>query len=385
MQIDEIKTVFLVGAGTMGCFNSLLTGIGGYDTVLFDVSEETLQLTGLTQEVIGAALVDQNIFTAAQVAEGRKHIRLETDPAVAAENADLLSESVPEKLEVKRAVHQQFDALCPPHTIMTTNTSSILISEIEDVVQRGDRFAAMHFHLLSTPVDLLGGPRTTTQTIDILYRFVKSLNCSPYINRKENIGYVYNAIFSGMTQAIAGMVIQNDERIEDVDRAWMINSKEQIGPFGLIDLVGINVYYDGVLNLSRYPHKQKMAEQMQKLLKPYVDRGELGMKTGKGIYTYPDTAYQNPEFLIADQQDNDRYQAMVNSIICHSLLVVIDDIVPAEEIDRVWMEVHHSEAGPFGWLDDKGIDCFLSEIKNPVYNGIYPTDRFEEIVAYLNH
>ncbi len=145
MPINEIKTVTFIGSGTMGCYNSLLSGIGGYDAVLFDVSDERLQLSEITQEVIGASLVEKDIFTAEQVAEGRKHIRLETDPVRAVENADLLSESVPEKLELKRSVHQQFDTLCPPHTIMTTNTSGLLVSEIEDVVQRGNRFAAMLF------------------------------------------------------------------------------------------------------------------------------------------------------------------------------------------------------------------------------------------------
>ncbi|MBU2644155.1 hypothetical protein KKI24_05560 [bacterium] len=382
--MNEIKTVGFIGAGTMGCFNSLLTGIGGYEAILFDVSEETLLLTEITQEIIGGALVDRKMFTAAQIAEGRRHIHLERDPARAVAHADLLSESVPEKLDLKRSVHRQFDALCPPHTIMTTNTSGIPVSEIEDAVQRGDRFAAMHFHLGSPLVDIVGGPRTGGQTMDILTRFVKSIHCYPHINRKENPGYIYNAVSTGMTKVIVPMVVQYQERVEDIDRAWMLNSGEGAGPFGAMDLLGINVYYDGTLNAMRNPGKRKLFEGMLTILQPLVERGELGMKTGKGFYTYPEPAYQKPEFLKPDPQDNDRYQTMINGIILEALMVVSQDIATVEEVDRIWMLARYSEAGPFGWLDAKGIDCFLSEIKTPSYGQIHPMEQISTSEALLN-
>jgi enoyl-CoA hydratase/3-hydroxyacyl-CoA dehydrogenase len=384
MQINEIKTVCFVGAGTMGCFNSLLAGIGGYEAVLFDISEEMLQSNEIRQEIMGAGLVEQNIFTAAQVIEGRKRIRLESDPAKAVENADLLSESVPEILELKRSVHKQFDGLCPAHTIMTTNTSNMLVSEIEEGIKRGDRFAAMHFHLASTLVDIIGGTRTSRQTIDILSRFVKSINCIPYINKKENAGYVFNAVLRGMMDTALALVVQHKECIWDVDRAWMICGKKGVGPFGILDMVGVNVCYDGTLNTLRYPEKRELAEKMLKLLHPFIQKGDLGMKTGKGFYSYPDAAYQQPDFLKPDQNDANRYQAMVNGTIIQALLMVMDNVASFEDVDRTWMLATNLKTGPFGWLDDKGIDSFLSEIKNPVYDGIYPTDRMDDIVAFLS-
>ncbi|NQU63638.1 MAG: hypothetical protein HQ517_05060 [SAR324 cluster bacterium] len=384
MPINEIKTVAFIGAGTMGCFNSLLAGIGGYDAILYDIAPDMFQLTEMIQEIIGADLVQKHLFTATQVAEGRKHIHCETDLNKTIADADLVSESVPENLELKQTVHRQLDALCPPHAIITTNTSGILISEIEEVVLRGEQFAALHFHLGSTLVDILGGPRTSSLTIDILYRFVKSIYCAPHVNRKENIGYVYNAIAPGMIQVAATMVIQHKERVEDVDRAWMINSGDAFGPFGLMDLLGINVFYDGAQCLSRYPVKQKMTEVTMNLLQPYVDKGEFGIRVGKGFYNYPDPVFQKPEFLKPDPMDDARYQTMVNGIIIQALLVVIDDVADAAEVDRVWMLARQTDAGPFGWLDDKGLDHFLKEIKYPVYAGIHPTERMDEIIEFLS-
>jgi len=383
MTIKEIKHVSFIGAGTMGCFNSLLAGMAGYDVTLFDISEEVLQLTEIVQEIIGAGLVEQNLFTAVEVLEGRRRIRLETNAARAVENADLLSESVPEKVELKRSVHAQFDELCPAHTIMTTNTSGILLSEIEDAVKRGDRFAAMHFHLNSTLVDVLGGPRTTGQTIDILSRFVKSMKCYPHINRKENAGYVYNAISMGMMQAIVQLVMKNKVSIEDVDRAWMIHSGEEIGPFGIMDLLGLNVVYDGSLSIARYPARREQGERMVTFLQPYMDRGESGMRTGKGLYTYPEPAYGKPGFRKPDPQDNDRFQAIINGLIIQALLLVIDEMASVEEVDRVWRLARQADTGPFNWLDDKGTNRFLAEISNPIFEGVYPTNRLDEVIAFL--
>lgn len=384
MTIKEIRSVTFVGAGTMGCFNSLLAGIGGYDVTLFDVSEDTLALTEIVQEIIGNTLVQQNRATPAEVAAGRNRIHKETDPVRAAETADLLSESVPERLDLKRSVHRQFDELCPERTIMTTNTSGIPVSEIEDAVVRGERFAAMHYHLGSPLVDLLGGPRTSGQTIEILDRYVKSINCVPFINKKENIGYVYNAILPGMLKAALVMHQDYGVAVEDIDRAWMLHHQAEAGPFGVMDLVGINVYYDGSLESGRHPQRKEIGRRTQAFLQPYIEAGELGMKTGKGIYTYPEAAYYHPDFRIAQPRDNERYQVIIDSMITWALQLVTDGVATPEEIDRVWMLATASPSGPFGWLDAKGIDTFLSEIQNPIFEGIFFAGQLNDILSILS-
>jgi 3-hydroxyacyl-CoA dehydrogenase len=242
----------------------------------------------------------------------------------------------------------------------------------------------MHFHLGSLFVDLVKGPRTSQKTMDILYRFVKSLTCVPHVHKKENAGYVYNAIMLGHISACWSMVIDHAQRIEDLDRAWMIFNREEVGPFGVMDFLGINVYFDGNKNLLQDPGRRDLAQRTLDFLQAFIDRGELGIKTGKGFYTYPDPAYQNPNFLIADPKDDQRYQAMLNGLIIEALVLVIDDVASVEEVNRIWMLVKNSESGPFTWLDNKGIEKFLWEIKNPVYPGVYPKDRLNDIVTFLN-
>ena len=299
MPIDEIKKVCFVGAGTMGCMNSLVCGMAGYEAVVYDISEEALSRVSFRQEMTGTRLVEERGFDQDAIRAGMARVRTVSDPAEAVENTDLLSESVFERVELKREVHRQFDALCPEHTIMTTNTSSLPLSDIEDVVRRGDKFAAMHFHGPGTIVDIVKGPRTSSRTIGILTEYVKSTGQVPLVLKKEKPGYLHNTMFIALLKAGALLVAEGYADIKDVDRSWMIVHQATSGPFGMMDGVGLNVAMDVAeeeYNRSGDPEFKKMAD----FLRPYVERGELGIKTGKGFYTYPDAPWMKPEFLTVD-------------------------------------------------------------------------------------
>ncbi|MBP1714514.1 MAG: 3-hydroxyacyl-CoA dehydrogenase (NAD-binding), partial [Deltaproteobacteria bacterium] len=194
MKIEEITTVCFVGAGTMGCYNSLLAGMAGYEALVWDVSAEALDQVPARLRELGARLVEADLFSQSEIDQGMARVSAVSEPKQAAAKADLLSESVFERLDLKRRVHKQFDDLCPPRTIMTTNTSGLPVSEIESAVARGDRFAALHFHLLSRLVDVMGGPRTAPETIDILKRYVRSLGGIPLQMKKEKPGYLFNSV-----------------------------------------------------------------------------------------------------------------------------------------------------------------------------------------------
>lgn len=297
MPIGEVRKVCIVGAGTMGCQISLLCAIHGYKSTLFDISEEALQGTPVRQKEIAEGLVAQGAVSPSEVDAGLARITLTTDPGQAAENTDLLSESVPESLDLKRKVHAQFDQLCPPHTIMTTNTSTLLVSEIEGSVRRGDRFAALHFHSgLGSLVDIMRGPRTSPETVDILKRFTRSLGEVPMVMKKEKGGYLYNTMLGALVRAALSLVIGGYAEVEDVDRAYMLVTKLPGGPFGGMDGVGLDVGLDCGKALFR-EESEVSKQQILDFLRPYVERGDLGVKTGKGFYNYPNPTFQQPDFL----------------------------------------------------------------------------------------
>ena len=384
MRISQIKKVCFVGAGTMGCYNSLLAGIAGYDTVVYDISEEALKRVPQGQAAIGNFLMAIGTFDAKRVTQGRSRIRFETDSRVAVQNADLLSESVFENLDLKRRIHSQFDELCPPETILTTNTSTIMVSEIEDIVRRGDRFAAMHFHLLAPLVDVVGGPRTSPETMDAIWRFVRSLACVPFTPAKERGGYVYNNLVPGLNYAATALVSEYKERFEDIDRAWVAIHHANIGPFALMDLVGIDVYYNAVLGASHNQKETRSAQMMIDLLQPYMDRGELGMKTGKGFYAYPNPAYSSPGFLTETQAREDIYKVLVNGVVFRAVQLAEEGIADFADIDRIWMINLRLNSGPFAWVDRKGIDVFLTEIESEERTMLFPQYDRDQVRRFLD-
>jgi len=210
MTIDEIDTVLYVGAGTMGSANALVAAIAGYDVILHDARQENLETVSERHDGAAGFLVQTGFCTAETVAAARKRVFLEADLEKAAAKADLVSESIFEDLTLKREIHGRLDALCPGSTILTTNTSTLLVSQIEDAVERGDRFAALHSHLGTLLVDIVGGPRTSPQTIDILRRYVQSLGAVPLVLQKEHPGYVFNAMNGPVLRSAVQLVL--DER-----------------------------------------------------------------------------------------------------------------------------------------------------------------------------
>jgi len=362
MPIDEIKNVAFIGGGTMGSFNSMIAAVAGYDVTVYDVSEEALKSIPARQEEWGAVLVERWGTDPASIEAALRRTRLTADPADAVEQADLISESVFERLDLKRETHSRFEALCPADTIITTNTSTILLSEIEFAVEDGTRFAAMHYHQPCILVDLVAGPRTSSKTMDTLKRYVKSCGMTYVVLKKEKAGYLHNAMFvalisSGMVLAAMGL------DFKDVDRSWMLNQKSEVGPFGMLDHVGLNVPLDIVEAVELDSGFGMERSALIDMLRAHVDKGDLGAKTGRGFYSYPDPEFSLPEFREAGEENRDASRFMLNGVLAAAMSLVAGGYADIRDVDRSWMLTHRPEIGPFGMIDQKGLDVMLSELE----------------------
>lgn len=374
MKIPEIDTVCYIGAGTMGCFNALMAAVAGYRAVIYDVSVEALDRAPQALNDMAGFLVEQGFFLSDAIPEALLRIAVNSDLSAAVADADLVSESVSERLEIKRDVHRTLDGLCAPDTLITTNTSSLLVSNIEDVLIHGDRFAALHSHLGSVLIDIVGGPRTSPHTIDVLERYVISIQGMPLVLKKENPGYVLNAMLGPLLTMAKVLVIEGLATPEDVDRAWMLNQDATIGPFGLMDLFGLNIIYDSWQEPNR-----KNADLRGKILNfitPYIDNHTLGVKTGKGFYSYPQPGYQQSDFLDTTKDLSFVYQALISVLIENAILIAHDQVATPIEIDRAWMASFSLAMGPFGALDELAIDTFWD-----TYTGFVEAGLFSRVVA----
>jgi enoyl-CoA hydratase/3-hydroxyacyl-CoA dehydrogenase len=381
MKIKEIDTVCYIGAGTMGCFNALMAAAGGYRAVMYDVSTEALNSVPQLLTEMAGWLVGQEFFSAHAVPDILARIAVEADLSTAVAQANLVSESVSERIDIKRSVHRELDSLCQADTIITTNTSSLMVSQIQDVFQHGERFAALHSHLGSVLIDIVGGVRTSPACIDTLKRYVESINGMPLVLKKESHGYVLNAMLGPFLTVSKILVIDGIVSVQDVDRAWMTYAQAPIGPFGLMDLFGLNILYDSWQEPK--PHREHLQEKVLAFITPYIENNTLGIKTAKGFYSYPEPEYQGENFLSGEKNLTGVHEVLSCILIENAIAITQNGVAEPSQIDRAWMVSMSLSKGPFGALDEMGIDTFLEAHTALVGQGLFSAELAVKVEAFL--
>ncbi|MGP8161360.1 MAG: 3-hydroxyacyl-CoA dehydrogenase [Candidatus Dormibacteria bacterium] len=299
MRIEDVHRVLVIGSGTMGLQIGLQAATHGYEVVVYETDPAAREaaprrLRGYAEEQLTAGVID-----AGELERSLSRLTVTGDPASAGADADLVIECVPEDPELKGHVFGQFNELCPPRAVFATNTSTLLPSMFAEATGRPDRFAALHFHIpvwSANVADVMPHPGTSEATAELLVDFARRIGQIPIRMRRESIGYVFNAVYTAINRAAITLVANDVASVEDVDRAWMAIMKMPIGPFGMLDDVGIDTawhiteYWAGVTGDAQLRANAD-------LLRSYVDRGATGIKRGEGFYHYPDPAYADPAFV----------------------------------------------------------------------------------------
>ena len=297
---EQVRRVVVVGCGTMGQQIGFQCAGHGLDVVVYDIAPGALESARGRIDAYAEGLVASGVISAAVRDSALAKITMTTDASVAADDADLLSEAVPEDPELKGRVLAEFDALCPPRTIFATNTSTLLPSQFAKATGRPDRVIALHFHLpvwVTNLADVMPHDGTRREVTERVLEFARQIGQVPIELRREHHGYVFNAMYTALNREAITMAEQGVASIEDIDRAWMHVSKWPHGPFGALDAVGLDTawqiteYWAGQL-----PNDLQLRRNAD-FLKAYVDRGELGVKSGKGFYSYPAPAFARPRFI----------------------------------------------------------------------------------------
>lgn len=288
--MQEIKNILILGAGTLGSRVGLQAAISGYAVTIYDIHESALQQAqkvidkvlrytvkiGLTKEEDKPAILSRIKFT--------------TSPQEAVVDADLINESVTEDIAMKEKVWKQFGELAPSKTIFTTNTSYLLPSQFAAISGRPEKFCAFHFHDVFTAriVDIMPHPGTHPDLIPLLMDFGKRLNQVPVLVRKESPGYIFNFMLMALIGAAGKLKTSDVGSIEDIDKSWMVNFNMPMGPFGILDNVGLDTAWRVTKD-----RPDSSSKAFAELLKSYIDQGKLGEKSGEGFYKYPNPAYKS--------------------------------------------------------------------------------------------
>ncbi|MGD8294242.1 MAG: 3-hydroxyacyl-CoA dehydrogenase NAD-binding domain-containing protein [Desulfobacterales bacterium] len=297
---ETFKKIAVVGTGTLGFQIALLASNSGYNVTIFDQKPGAFDdMMAKQQADIKAKQIKPFIALDRWQACGQR-IKQVSDLDQAVKDADLVIEAVPENLELKCEVFRQLGELTSPGTVLATNSSSIPVSHLEKSSGRPERCLNLHFYMAlhgMNMTDVMGGTRTLPEVIEQGVRWVRSLGCIPLRVKKELLGFCFNRVWRAVKREVLYMWANDYVDFRDVDRAWMkfTGNEDRYGPFGLMDSVGLDVIYD--IEMVYYRNSQDPKDHPPEALKQKVDRGELGVKTGKGFYTYPNPEYLRDDFL----------------------------------------------------------------------------------------
>ena len=281
----DVKTIGVIGAGTMGRGIAYAAALGGYRTILEDVMPEMLAKSvswirdafdeGVRRGKVEGAVRDQALT------------RMETSSSVedVCRQADFLIEAVPEEMELKLELFTLFDKFAKPNAVLASNTSSLSIGEMAEMTYRPELCAGMHFF---NPVpkmrliEIVRAPKTSEDTIRIC-REVGGRMGKEVVVVKESPGFITTRVNALIGNEAFAMLEEGIATAEDIDKALKLGLNHPMGPFELADLVGLDVR----LCILEYLHAT-LGEKYRpnSLLRKLVQEGRLGRKTGRGVYDY---------------------------------------------------------------------------------------------------
>ena len=281
----DVRTVAVLGAGTMGHGIAHAAMAAGYTTVLYDVSQAQLDKGRATIDAVIQKGVELGKVAADDAAAMRGRLRLATVVADAVREADIVIEAAPEQIDVKLSLFRAVEAAAPAHAVFASNTSALSITEMSAVLANPGRMGGMHFfnpvHRMKL-VEVVKALDTTAETIAVMEAVAAKMGKETVLV-KESPGFITTRINALIGNEAFYMLQDGVASARDIDKGLKLGLNHPMGPFELVDLVGL----DTRLSILQYLHKM-LGEKFRPcpLLEQHVRDGRLGRKVGKGVYDY---------------------------------------------------------------------------------------------------
>ena len=287
--MSDIKTIGVAGCGTMGSGIAIVAARAGFRTIVYDTRQAALDQARKQTEGFFAKSVQRGKLTAAEVEAIMQNLIGTTELADMA-GCDLIIDAVFEDLRVKHDLFGKLNEICPAHTIFASNTSTLSITEIAAGSHRDDRFVGMHFCLpaqLMKLVEMSPGINTSDETFKKAWAACEAMGQRP-VKTQDNPGFILNYFLVPYNNDAIRLVEAGVASPADIDLAIKVGLGYPMGPLELLDMIGLDTQLLLCEALYGVTHEPRAA--CPPLVKRMIAAGQLGRKSGRGFYTYKDSA-----------------------------------------------------------------------------------------------
>ncbi|RPJ94478.1 3-hydroxyacyl-CoA dehydrogenase [Rummeliibacillus sp. TYF005] len=295
----NFKNVTVAGSGVLGSQIAFQTAFHGYNVSVYDINDAALEkakerLTGL-KDTYATYFND-----AKKAAEALERFTFSSNLKEAVKDADLIIEAIPELEKIKIKFYQDLATVAPEKTVFASNSSTMVPSQFAEYTGRPEKFLALHFAnevWKNNTAEVMGHPGTDKKYEQEVIDFAKSIGMIPLHILKEQPGYILNSLLVPFLSAGQALLAKGVADPETIDKTWMLATGAPLGPFAILDVVGLQTAYNIVATEAKHnPAVQPIADMLKT---QFIDKGKMGKATGEGFYKYPNPAYLDPDFLKA--------------------------------------------------------------------------------------
>jgi len=378
----DIKKIAVIGAGAMGHGIAQLAAMNGFDTTLRDINEEFVDAGMKNIRWSIGKLIGRGKISPSDAEKALKRIKPLVPLKEAVKEADFIVEAIPEKLALKQQVFREIDEFAPNHAILATNTSALPITEIAAATKRPEKVIGMHFFnppVLMRLVEVVMGQKTNGDTRDATMNLSKKFGKEPVLCKKDVPGFIANRITISGTNLVAWMVYKGEYTIEEVDAAAMYKAGMPMGTFALIDFTGLDIAY----HVMKFMEEKEPNFEVSPLINEKMEKGEIGVKAGKGFYTYPEKGkFAMPQI---SEDKAEKFDPMTQTYVMTNISaeLIRNNVATPEDIDKTLKLGFNMPIGVLELADTLGIDLVVSKLKEIAtkYGEFYkPSPLLEQMV-----
>lgn len=297
----KLKNITVAGAGVLGSQIAWQTAFKGFNVIVYDPYIEAIEKSKDFHKKYAQLFMEQRNASQQQIDETMNRLSYSSNMKEAVRDADLISESVPEVMDIKKSFYNELAKMAPEKTIFTTNSSTMLPSSYAEETGRPEKFLALHF---ANPVwdanvgEVMMHSGTDPKYFDIVMDFAKEIGMVPIPIHKEQPGYVLNTLLVPLLSSAQHLYFNGVSDYESIDKTWMISTGAKYGPFGIIDMIGLQTVYHIALMNGKKTNNKEMIDRAETIKAEFIDKGKLGVSSGEGFYKYPNPKYREAGFLL---------------------------------------------------------------------------------------